>query len=328
MIVASREPAATGTRFAGVPALVLGGSGFIGGWVARALSAHGALVHATVRDRAGANRLVSRAGNVEVVEADLSIRGVATRLLTEVRPSVVFNLAGFGVDRTERDTDAMAGLNANLVVEVCEALVDLPADQWPGMRLVQVGSALEYGRIAGPIREASEPNPSTDYGRTKLAGTRAVEYVARSRGLRALAARLFTVYGPGEHADRLLPSIRRAAVAGERVHLTQGLQRRDFTFVEDVAEGLLRLAVSQANPGEVVNLASGRLTTVREFACTAASVLGLEPSRLQFGALPDRPEEMWQDEVDVSHLQALTGWLPPTSIKDGIRRTNQNSDGP
>jgi nucleoside-diphosphate-sugar epimerase len=327
MIAASSNPVA-GT-FHGCQALVLGGSGFIGGWVARALAAEGASVHATARDRAGAARLTLRAGPaVHVVEADLSAPGMLAQVLSRTRPSIVFNLAGFGVDRTERDAEAMAALNARLVTDLCQGLVETPSDRWPHMRLVQVGSALEYGRITGPIREATAPEPSTEYGRTKLAGTRAVEHAARSHGLPALVARLFTVYGPGEHSDRLLPSIRRAAATSEPVGLTRGLQRRDFTYVEDVAEALLRLAVSPARPGEVVNVATGRLTAVRDFAGTAASVLGLAPGLLRFGALPDRPEEMWQDEVDVSRLRALTGWRPPTGIRDGIRRTSESADAP
>jgi nucleoside-diphosphate-sugar epimerase len=136
-------------------------------------------------------------------------------------------------------------------------------------------------------------------------------------------ARLFTVFGPGEHPGRLLPSLQAAAASGGAVALTAGRQRRDFTYVEDVAEGLLRLAVSGVRPGEVVHLATGRLTSVREFAESAASVLGIDRQSLRFGALPDLPEEMWQDDVDVERLRALTGWAPETSISDGIRRARE-----
>jgi nucleoside-diphosphate-sugar epimerase len=105
------------------------------------------------------------------------------------------------------------------------------------------------------------------------------------------------------------------------VRLTSGDQRRDFTYVEDVADALLRLGRTATGPGEVVNVATGHLLTVRRFAEVAARVLGLADGQLVFGALPTRAEEMEHDPVNVSRLAVLTGWTPPTSVEDGIRRT-------
>src|SRR5439155_25919027 len=112
------------------------------------------------------------------------------------------------------------------------------------------------------------------------------------------------VYGPGEQADRLLPSLQRAAVASTRVSLTAGDQLRDFTYVEDVAEGLLRLAAAETRPqAAIVHLATGRLTSVRTFAETAAAVFGIDPLRLDFGAMPKRPDEIRYGPVDIARLR-------------------------
>ena len=90
----------------------------------------------------------------------------------------------------------------------------------------------------------------------------------------------------------------------------------------DVAEGLLRLG---ARPEIVelgaLNLATGRLETVRSFAERAAAVLGIPGERMKFGALPTRPEEMNHDPVSIELLRRLVGWAPATSIEDGVRRT-------
>jgi nucleoside-diphosphate-sugar epimerase len=304
-----------------VPAVVCGGSGFIGAWVVRALVARGARVHVVVRDAARAQAaLPNPSRQVGLRVADLARPGEATRALDALQPAVVFNLAGYGVDRAERDPAIMTALNDRLVLELATCQAPRATGQWSGMHLVHVGSALEYGPIRGRLHESSTPRPTTDYGRSKLAGTRHIVRSSEREGTRALVARLFTVYGPGEHPGRLLPSLQAATASGGAVPLSPGRQRRDFTYVEDVAEGLVRLAVSGVRPGEVVNLASGRLTSVREFAETAASVLGLGAQSLQFGALPERPDEMWHDEVDVARLRELTGWVPETPIREGIRR--------
>jgi len=313
--------------YRGVPVLVLGGSGFIGAWTVRALCARGAAVTAVARDPArAAAAIASAVRDVRVETADLERPGAVTRLIDEVAPSVVFNLAGYGVDRSERDPARMAVLNAGVVDELCTRLAAVPAVGWGGPRLVHAGSALEYGRLSGPLHERVPVNPTTEYGRTKLEGTRLVQAHCLSSQLRAVVARLFTVYGPGEHSDRLLPALMRAARSRVRLGLTTGRQRRSFTYVADVADGLLRLGTSSAGPGEIVNLATGRLTSVREFAETAADVLGMDRALLDFGALPDRDDEMWHGEVDVARLRELTSWLPPTSIADGIRRSLEFGD--
>jgi nucleoside-diphosphate-sugar epimerase len=91
--------------------------------------------------------------------------------------------------------------------------------------------------------------------------------------------------------------------------------------VDDVAEGLLRLGVAPAAPGEVVNLATGKLMSVKDFASLAAQKLHLRPERLGFGRLPTRTEEMSHEPVNIGRLRTLTGWQPPTPVEAGITRT-------
>jgi nucleoside-diphosphate-sugar epimerase len=238
-----------------------------------------------------------------------------------IRPAIVLNLAGYGVDRVERDEQQAFRLNAGLVEAICAAMAASGRAGWPGQRVVHAGSALEYGTIGGDLAEASLPNPTTLYGRSKLAGTQALVDAGQRLGLPGVTARLFTVYGPGEPSDRLLPSLLAAARTGNPLALTAGLQQRDFTYVEDAAEGLLRLGYSPARPGDIVNLATGRLSTVRQFAETAATVVGIRPGCLHFGAIPTRPEEMRHDPVSICHLRQVLGWTPQTSLAEGIERT-------
>jgi nucleoside-diphosphate-sugar epimerase len=137
-----------------------------------------------------------------------------------------------------------------------------------------------------------------------------------------VTARLFTVYGPGEHSGRLLPSLLEAARTGTPLKLTAGTQKRDFTYVGDVAEGLLRLGLAAANLGEIVNLATGQLLSVRSFAETAARILHIPHRSLIFGFVQTRhQEETVHSEVALGLLRRLIGWVPPTSIDDGIRNT-------
>ena len=129
------------------------------------------------------------------------------------------------------------------------------------------------------------------------------------------------MYGPGEPEGRLLPSLLFAAGNTGPIPLTTGEQQRDFTFVDDAVEGMLRLGSLARVEGAIVNLCTGTLRPVHEFVRCAAGVLGLESGRLAFGALPTRPEEMQHDPVSVALLEVLTEWRPATSLEEGVRRT-------
>lgn len=319
------------TSYRGVRVLVLGATGFIGRWVARKLVQQEARVYLTVRDAARVQEVFRRyAIQAEILPLDLDDRSAISGAVEKARPSITFNLAGYGVDPLETDREAAYRINARLVAAAAEAVSQQKDLQWPGQHLIQAGSTAEYGAIGGNLSEDSHPQPTTLYGQSKLAGTQALERCSQNLGINALTARLFAVYGPGERLGRLLPQLLRTAQTGETLELTTGEQLRDFTYVEDVAEGLLRLGLAEADPGTVVNLATGKLTSVRRFVETAAGVLNIPSQCLQFGAIP-RPqrEKDWDMEpvpVSVQRLQQLTGWLPATDVPEGIARTRDFAD--
>jgi len=249
-------------------------------------------------------------------------------LIRRVQPTIVFNLAGYGVDPAERDVSVARRINEALPAQLAQRGPDIGSGQWDGQRLHHSGSALEYGTAKGDLREDTVCTPTTLYGSTKLAGTTAIQRQAAANGCQAVTARLFTVYGPGERPGRLLPALLDTARVQKSLELTDGTQQRDFTYVGDVAEGLLRLGVAAIHAGEIVNLATGNLETVRKFAERAADVIGLDKSLLKFGALPTRSEEMSHDPVSITRLRELTGWVPATSIEAGVRLTLAQSRVP
>jgi nucleoside-diphosphate-sugar epimerase len=306
--------------------LVLGASGFIGRWVGRGLCAAGADVTLVVRDPTIATP-VFEAYSVRgsVIPANLVHARDVRRVVDAARPWITFNLAGYGVDPSERDESMAFALNRDLVDHLCQSLQANDS----GARLVHVGSALEYGRARGDLHEDTPALPDTLYGRSKLAGTSVLASARASGRLRAMTARLFMVYGPGEHPQRLLPTLLRARPGRDRIALTEGQQERDFSYVADVAEGILRLGLAVDIAPPVVNLAHGRMTRVRDFVRTVARVAGIGEDRLGFGDLPGRAEEMSHEPVNVDRLITLTGgWSPSIDEHEGIRSTLEFNQGP
>lgn len=288
--------------------VVLGAAGFVGRHVLWAVHEMGAEV--TGVDQPGCEG--------DLVGLDVTHAAGLDRLLRRTRPDIVMNLAGYGVLPDQRDEGLAHALNTELPDHLCAAL------DGRGITLVHVGSAFEYGAVGGNLDEAGPAAPTSVYGRTKLAGTEAVRRWGRDTGLQAVTARLFTVYGPGEQAHRLLPALFRAAHSGEILPMTAGKQMRDFTYVGDVADGLCLLGLASGLPGEVINLATGALTPVRQFTEIAAKVIGLPGRQLGFGAIPSRPDEMAHDPPTLARLRRRTGWTPPTRIDAGVRLTAES----
>jgi nucleoside-diphosphate-sugar epimerase len=228
---------------------------------------------------------------------------------------VVFNLAGYGIDRTETDPRLAEAINRDLVSSLLRVVPVYRDPAWRGPNLVHTGSALEYGAVGGNLDERTKPNPTTVYGRTKLAATLAIEAAAAAGRCWALTARLFTVYGPGEHEGRLMPTVLSARRASSPIPMTDGLQRRDFTFVKDVGAGLLRAAAADRSGPMTFNLATGKLLSVREFVLRTAEALGIDSRMFVFGALPQRPDEMAHEAIAIERLMSFLQWVPTTSVE-------------
>ncbi len=305
-----------------VRVLVTGASGFIGRWVARCLSRGGADLWLAARDVTRLSRVTEAyAIQGRMVQVNLEDLHACGEMVDRVRPEIVFNMAGYGVDPAERDEKTAWRINEELVGVLAAAMASRHRPGWSGLRLVHAGSAFEYGPAEEMITEKTLERPDALYGRSKLGGSARLREVCGEHGLPAATARLFTVYGPGERPHRLLPSLVNASKIGRPLALTGGKQERDFTYVADAAQGMLRLGAVPRVDGAVVNLGSGKLLSVKEFTLAAARALGMPDHLLEFGKIPYREDEPKQPPVSMDFLQQLLGWRPTTTVEQGIEKT-------
>jgi nucleoside-diphosphate-sugar epimerase len=166
-------------------------------------------------------------------------------------------------------------------------------------RFLVAGSCFEYGQVPGDLEfiDASTPlAPTLSYPISKAAASVAFEGFAREHGHRVKILRIFQVYGEGEQATRMWPSLRRAALAGEDFPMSAGDQVRDFVAVEDVAAAFLRhLDFADATPGQplIRHVGSGRSQTLLEFARHWWSTWGATGALLP-GRMPYRKNELFR----------------------------------
>jgi nucleoside-diphosphate-sugar epimerase len=231
----------------------------------------------------------------------------------------VFHLAGSGVEPERSDLETIFRIN----VDCLRALVESHPVSCSGAIIV-AGTSAEYRTtdMSSPIREDAPLTFASPYGASKAAGSIAALAIAGALGIRLCVVRIFGVFGPGEKAHRLLPSLVSGLQQRRRVHLSDGRQVRDFLHVDDTAAGLMAVAdamtAKEAPSQHIVNLCSGHGVTVRQFAETVADLMAVPRQLLGFGDLFRRPHEVSSLVGDATGLRALTGWAPRYGLTEGI----------
>lgn len=295
----------------GAPVLVTGGTGFIGGHLVDRLLAEGCAV--TLLARPGAASPVRWQQMVEVLRLTGMDYAAMIDLVGSRRFSVIYHLAAAGVLPQDRNIETLLAVNTLWPA----TLVRLAAAT--GARLVAAGSSAEYAPAADGtlLTETAPLETERLYGATKAAGGLATLAAAHSLGVPAAYLRLFNVYGPGEAAHRLLPSLISQLGRDAPVALSDGLQVRDFIHVGDVVEALWRAGTGEARTA-VLNVSTGIGHTVRAFACAVARALGKPESLLRFGALPRRPDDLAWLVGDNARARASLSFQPRFDFASGI----------
>jgi len=255
--------------------VVTGASGFIGRPVAEALLARGVKVLAMGRSD-------PRLGGVELLPCDLLTDDPAA-ILAKARAEILVHCAWDTTHGAFWTSPANSDwLRATL--RLAEAF-----RAGGGRRLVGIGSCAEYDWTClppnGVVAEDAPCNPATPYGRAKL---EAFRQLCALDGLALAWARLFLLFGPGEKAGRLVPSVLAALNNGEPARISSGRQVRDFMTTREAGDAIAALALSAANGA--VNIGSGRPQSILEFVTEIATAFG-RPELVAAGALPDRPDD-------------------------------------
>ncbi|HZT51220.1 MAG TPA: NAD-dependent epimerase/dehydratase family protein [Stellaceae bacterium] len=288
----------------GASALVTGGAGFIGGHLCALLRAAGWTVHSASR-RAAGGRAAHRHWPVDLTDA-----AATQALVAAARPDYVFHLAShvWGAPDLKH---VLPTFHANLhsTVNLLQALAGTPC-----RRFVITGSLVE------PEQRSSEQCPTAPYAAAKWA---ACDYVRMFHALYRLPgaiARVFMVYGPAQpDRGKLIPYAIGRVLRGEPPEITSGRHLIDWVYVEDVAEGLARMAVTPDAAGRTVDLGTGRLISTGALIDKLCELMGGRVRPI-YGALPDRPMEPVR-AARTEETRRLLGWSPPTSLEDGLRRT-------
>lgn len=304
--------------------LVAGGLGFIGTHLTNRLASLGARVTVVTPaiDHHRETAAECTARGVRILEGDL--RDAAAMGRAVAGAEVVFNLAGqSGAVRSMEDpwTDLDVNCRGNLVL--LEALRTVNA----AAKLVFVSSRLAYGRTgADPVAEEQTADPLCVHAVHKVAVEQYLKLYGQLYGLRFTVARLTNPYGPGQPSGRtaygIVNRMIHLALSGETLPVYgDGRQRRDYIYIDDAVDALLRLGESDAGTGRLYNVGSGIGTPFVDMARAIAAIAGR--GHVAFVPWPALAERIETGDfvADIARIRREVAWEPRVPLAEGLERT-------
>jgi UDP-glucuronate 4-epimerase len=266
--------------------------------------------------------LLERQPGFSFLHADVSDRDAVQRLVGEARPEGVVHLAAqvgvrYSVENPRAYTDSNLVGFGN-VLEVCAAA---------GVKhLVYASSSSVYGANRKVPFSEDDPvdHPVSYYAATKKANELQAHAFSHLHRLPTSGLRFFTVYGPWGRPDMAPILFGRAILRGEPIRLFNfGRMRRDFTYVDDVVEAVVRVLERppEARDGEapyrILNVGNSSPVELEVFVATLEKHLGRKADRIP---APMQPGDVVATWADTARLQEVTGFAPRTSLDEGLRR--------
>jgi nucleoside-diphosphate-sugar epimerase len=298
--------------------LVTGGAGFIGSHLAQELIRRGQQVRVLDNLSTGKRRNLDHLQAVEFVQGDLAdpqacagaVAGIDYVLHQGAIPSVPRSVA----DPVTSNRSNIDG-SLNILVAARDAGV---------RRLVYAGSSSAYGDTPTlPKREDMPTRPLSPYALQKLVAEQYCQMFTSLYGLETVTIRYFNVFGPrqdpGSPYSGVISLFSTALLEGRRPTIYgDGEQTRDFTYVANVVDGVLRACEAPEASGEVINVATGGRISLNELLRTMNHIVGSSISPVY---VESRTGDVRDSQADITKAQRLLGYTPVVGLEEGLRHT-------
>ena len=298
--------------------LVTGGAGFIGSHLTEELIRRGEQVRVVDSLITGHRKNLAHLSGVEFMEGDLADIAVARRAAQGI-DYVLHQAAIPSVPRSVEDPITSNRANIDSTLNVLVAARDAGVK-----RVVYAGSSSAYGNTPTlPKHEGMPTNPLSPYALQKLVGEQYMQMFTALYGLETVTIRYFNVFGPRQDPSSpysgVISIFARALLENKAPTIYgDGEQTRDFTYIANVVDGVLRAVSAPNAAGQVINVATGTSISLNRLFSSMREILG---SGLQVAYGPVRSGDVKDSLADITRARTLLGYEPCVTFEAGLKKT-------
>jgi nucleoside-diphosphate-sugar epimerase len=294
--------------------LLTGATGFLGSHIAELLVERGLEVIAIKRRSSNMWRCAKFQDKITWFEFDS--QEATINEIASLHPEIILHAAWSGVKSNDRNDIGLQNLNMDFLEYIFRIARSASLS-----RIIALGSQAEYGDYEGVVSEIKPCRPTSSYGKAKVKAAELLEAFAEKNNMEWYWLRLFSVYGPREDNNWLIPSTIRKLLKNERMDLTNCDQRYDYLFVKDFARGILSVLNSRHVPSGKYNFSSGASTALKNVLSLLEAKLSPQNKLLYYGVIPYRPAQVMHMEGDSNLFQKSFQFVPETNLIEGLDET-------
>ena len=292
--------------------LILGGSGFIGSHLTRRCRDIGLDCWSTSFRQ---TNLIRKFENVNYLNCDLNDYDNLKDQISNLEFNYVVNLSGY-IDHRLFFNGGLNIFNDHFygLINVLRVLNFNSIKKF-----IQIGSSDEYGNGPSPQYECLRESPISPYSLAKLSCTNLLQMLYKTENIPIIILRLFLVYGERQSQERFIPQIIKGCLTNKEFPTSEGIQIRDFCYVEDVVEGIIAALKSKNGLGNIINIASGKPVTIKSVINNVVEIVG--GGKPQFGLIKFRKGENMSLYADINKAKNLLNWEPKIDLTNGLIKT-------
>lgn len=300
--------------------LILGGTGFIGANLVDKLVGLQAKVYVMLRRESKLDRLQKLKDKVTFCMVDFTNSAEVTQAIQEIDPQYVFNFAhpsGFGLknaDAFATQVSESTRLLTNVLNAVNMACTNLISFVHGGSCFVYQWDSTSY-----LLSEKTPLGPSTYRGLIKLNERNICRYFVDKYNLPVKIARIFRAYGPWDHDYKLIIKVLKTIQSNGSIAIGKDEFKRDYIYIEDLAEGILALAGADQPPGTEINFGGGTQYSAAEIVTVIEKILGIEVNKTN----DYTPNQYDKGNIlaDITLAKNQLDWEPRFTIEKGLTKT-------
>lgn len=298
------------------PILIFGSSGFVGSNLLLEVLKFRDDCYAISHNPRAAWRLKKmQIPQDKILHCDITYKKSVQKLFEKIKPKTVFNLSAYGAYSKQSNTSLIYETNVLGTLNLLEESENLNA-------YIHAGSSSEYGLNCESPSESSDLLPNSHYSVSKISTSYLLNYFGKLKKVPCLNLRLYSIYGPWEEPDRLIPKLIEQGRKGNYPPLVNPETTRDFVYIDDCLNAFVSAAINIKEDfyGESINIGTGVKTSLFDLTENSKKIFNISKGPV-WGTMENRNWDTREWYGNYSKAKKLIDWEPVVNLFDGLKLT-------